>query len=135
MKFTQEHKDGDWTADVEFRGRTIQVRVDPVHNEAEISTLAVKMIARIDAAWPLILTHIANSLHHAYNETWSDPDQGFPMLDREAFLQKIQLSAIWLMDERDAVSLLFDDCDLFGGHSIEISCDPDGTIHKPQLYG
>ena len=39
------------------------------------------------------------------------------------------------MDEGDALSLVFSDSELFGGHGIDIFWDSEGKMHEASLFG
>jgi hypothetical protein len=131
MEFSQNAGSQQWEADAPFRGRTIHLRLDPSLAAEQRQALAQAALKQAEAAWGDIETNLVRSLHALYNDAWSDPDEGFPTLSEAEFLERITLGTI-VVHEPDAMSLYFDDGDLFGGHAIDLYWS-GGTMHDATL--
>jgi Uncharacterized protein conserved in bacteria (DUF2262) len=131
MDFSQNAGSQQWEADAPFRGRTIHVRLDPSLAAEKREVLAQAALKQADAAWSDVEKNLLRSLHALYNDAWSDPDEGFPTLSEAEFLERITLGTI-VVHEPDAMSLYFDDGDLFGGHAIDLYWS-GGTMHDATL--
>jgi hypothetical protein len=132
MDFAQNTGSQQWEADAPFRGRTIRVRVDASYDAAARVALANAALKKAAAAWSEIERNLVRSLLTLYNDAWSDPDEGFPVMSEAEFLERITLGTIVVLDEPDAISLYFDDGDLFGGHTIDLYWS-GGTMHEAAL--
>ncbi len=102
---------------------------------SEHGSIAGAVIRKIESEWPTIRENLLRSLHGLYNDTWADPDQGFSPLPAEEFLERIKLELVDVMDEEGALSLYFDDSDLFGGHTIDLFWTADGRMYDATLAG
>ena len=132
MDFAQNTGSQQWEADAPFRERTIRVRVDPSHDAGKRAALAAAALKKADTAWSDIERNLVRSLFALYNDAWSDPDEGFPVLSEAEFLARVTLGTIVVLDEPDALSLYFDDGELFGGHLIDLFW-ADGKMHDAAL--
>jgi len=119
VKFTYDDRISYWETHVKFQDCEITLRIDQSYPKAKLEQLGKQAIEKVDSNWALIQDNISNSLLDIYNEVWADPDEGFPELSREQFLEKIELETIELMDE-GALTLYFSDSDLFGGHGVDL---------------
>lgn len=77
-------------------------------------------------------TFAAEHLLETYNESWTDDDH--PMLTAAAFMQKLQLRSILILDQPDSADLFFGDGDMFGGHEVVVSIQGAGPAHA-ELMG
>lgn len=81
----------------------------------------------------------ADRLLALYNEAWADDEddedgEGCGPLDRSGFVARIGTASILLFDELGAAVVLFDDGDLFGGHTIEVDVD-EGVPTDARISG
>lgn len=133
MAHAHPNDNNAWTAQVEFRDRTIEVRVDRIHKKSEADRIARESVAKLDLAWPMIQANLAESLHHAYNHTQVNSAADIPLLDREEFLAKISIQSIEIMDKPNTITIYFHDEGLFGGRTIAIIWPPDQNMNPAQL--
>lgn len=119
MEFSHNARTDVWESSADFRGTRISVQISSNHPSSERSRLVTDAIARTIAEWDRIQANITDSLHETYNDGWADPDEGLPELSRDAFLERITLQTIYVREE-GAVSLYFDDSDLFAGHIVDV---------------
>ena len=101
-------------------GHPITILTDSCFSHEERTQYTSAAITRIETHWEVIEQNLIHSLHKMYNETWAEPDDGFPELTATEFLAKLKLNLITMMEEPNCLNLYFNDGDLFGGHSIEL---------------
>jgi hypothetical protein len=135
MGFERNSPDRPWEASVVIRDASVSMTIYDACPSSEVEALARSVIAKIEAAWPTIRANLLGTVHPLYNDTWADPDQGFGPLSADDLLQRITLDLIDVMDEEGALSLYFDDDDLFGGHTIDLFWTADGKMHDATLVG
>jgi hypothetical protein len=135
MKFGRESADRPWEADVLIRSAQVRMSIYDACPSSEHEALARAVIAKIETAWPSIRANLLRTVHPLYNDTWADPALGFGPLSAEDFLQRITLAQVDVMDEEGALSLYFDDGDLFGGHTIDLFWTADGKMYDSTLAG
>jgi hypothetical protein len=119
MTFSQ-NASGDWETNATLAGHPITILVDSCFTPEERTSYALAAIAQIETYWEAIEQNLIDSLHKMYNESWAEPDDGFPELTATEFLAKLKLNLVTIMEEPDCLNLYFEDSDLFGGHSIEL---------------
>jgi len=76
------------------------------------------LLARADDAKKFAAKHLLET----YNDAWADGDD-YPPLDAPGFIAKLTLKGISIQEDPDAGSMLFDDGDMFGGHTVVIDFD------------
>ena len=135
MVFKQDTRTRDWKTQVVIHGKPVKLTIDGLHSPSEHQRLAASAITRVEDTWGVIEQNILRSLHPLYNKAWADPERGFPPLNAEEFLKRIELESVWVLDEERALSLYFRDSDLFGGHSIHIFWNSDGKMYDAGLEG
>jgi len=135
MPFVRESTDKDWRADVVISGAPARMTIYGSCPSSEHGSVAGAVIRKIESEWPTIQENLLRSLHGLYNDTWADPDEGFSPLSADEFLERIKLELVDVMDEEGALSLYFDDSDLFGGHTIDLFWTADGKMHDATLAG
>lgn len=121
-----------WEAHVEFRGETISVAMDESFPETELEVIAANLLTRISGAWPQIEGNIADSLHSTYNDSWADPAQGAPRMNRAEFLARTKFEALEV-DDVKSLTLYFSESGLFSGHWIEIFWNANGRMYPANL--
>lgn len=120
MEFTHKPKTNVWESTASFHGRSIEIRIAANYSDSERSDVVSAAMEKTLKNWESIQHNIADSLLETYNDGWADPDdEELPELSRNDFLERITLSTIYVMEE-NAISLYFDDSDLFAGHVVEI---------------
>jgi hypothetical protein len=72
----------------------------------------------------------AQNLLKLYNETWSEDDTA---ISETEFAERIKINSISFDEEKDYVSVYYDDADLFAGHEIKVDVSFDGTVLKADL--
>jgi hypothetical protein len=72
----------------------------------------------------------ARNLLKLYNETWSENDIA---ISETEFAERIKINSISFDEEKDYVSVYYDDADLFAGHEIKVDVSFDGTVLKADL--
>ena len=132
MKVTFDEDREIWTAAAGLNGADVSIHVFAGCDGSKVVEVAERTLKRIDERWPELQRNIADELHALYNEEWMEPEIG--TLDREAFLEKIVLKAVNVLEE-EALSLYFSDSDLFAGHDVAIFWDSDGKIYPATLAG
>jgi hypothetical protein len=135
MHFTQHQETEDWCTDVDIQGTPVHLVIDKVHPSSAHERLAVSSMTRVSESQGVMRDNLLRSLHSLYNDTWADPDQGFPAMEEGEFLKRITLKEIKVLDEEGALSLFFEDGDLFGGHMIEIFWPSEGKMYAATLVG
>ncbi len=123
-----------WKADTEFNGNKIQIRlfspdIRPAKTKSE---LAKKTIEKVSLNWSRIEEAIVDSLLELHNENWADPAEGFPILTKDEFLNKIVHQTIDLDivdDTEDSITMYFSDSGIFGGHGVELFWPSDEGIN------
>jgi hypothetical protein len=135
MHFIQHPETKNWRTEVDIHGTSVRLVTDKVHPPSVHERLAIAAIERVSNSQTLIRENLLRSFHSLYNDTWADPDQGFPPLEAGEFLKRITPKAIKVLDEEDALSLLFDDGDLFGEHMIEIFWPTQEKMYDATLVG
>ena len=73
-------------------GHTITILVDSCFSPEERVLYTPAAITRIETHWEVIEQNLIHSLHNMYNETWAEPDDGFPELTATEFLAKLKLN-------------------------------------------
>ncbi len=102
-----------------MRGRVVELAIDKSYPQQALTQLGSAVVKRIADHWEEIQRNLADSLLETHNESWADPDEGFPELSRDEFLGKIILDSIRLMEE-NSITLYFGDSDIFGGHLVDV---------------
>lgn len=133
MKFKLNRKTGYWLTETSFRGCDISIAIDKFYPKEELSRRTKDAVNRVRERWGDIQENIVDALLETHNDSWADPDEGFPELTREGFLSKIALSQIQLMEE-DSLTLYFTDSDIFGGHLIDVFWTTE-TMYPATLAG
>ncbi len=119
MDFKLNEKTGNWEGSASVRGRVVELAIDKSYPELALTQLGSAVVKRIADHWEEIQRNLADSLLETHNESWADPDEGFPELSRDEFLGKIILDSIRLMEE-NSITLYFGDSDIFGGHLVDV---------------
>jgi len=125
MDFTYEKILNAWKCksrfldkEVEFRLMGIDIRPDLTREKAlEI------ILHRIKNGQDRIEDQIG-SFSEAYNQEWAEPEEGFPKLSKEEFINKMLLYAVnyEVVDaSNDAITLYYSDSGFLGGHSFEVT--------------
>lgn len=121
----------DWEEERQIRGERVRVSVCNDFQPENIEKIIREIEASINELWPDVENVIAQHLLPLYNEKWRLADSA--KLSRKEFLACMQLSAVYIMEDK-AFDLYFLDNDLFGGHYIELFVDSDGSLYEPSLY-
>jgi len=121
-----------WEAHVEFQGEPISVALDESLPESELDLIAAGLLGKISGAWPQIEGNIADSLHSTYNDSWADPAQGAPRMNRTEFLARMKFEALEV-DNHKSMTLYFSESGLFSGHWIEIFWNANGRMYPANL--
>jgi hypothetical protein len=104
---------GRFEGRIEVEGHFIELSVDGDDLPLEKSLRLAEYVTSQIMSWlPKILEDVADSHLSIYNENWADEK-----LSRNEFLGKIRLKSIDFLGD-SIVSFLFDDSDLFWGHTI-----------------
>ena len=119
MEFTHNSTIDIWESKAPFQGREIGIWISSNHAASDREQRVKEAITKTLANWDQIQKNLADSLLETYNEGWADPDDGLPEYTRDEFLKRIVINKIYVMEE-GAISLYFDDSDLFAGHLVEI---------------
>lgn len=119
MDFKLNEKTGNWEGSASVRGRVVELAIDKSYPQQALTQLGSAVVKRIADHWEEIQRNLADSLLETHNESWADPDEGFPELSRDEFLGKIILDSIRLMEE-NSITLYFGDSDIFGGHLVDV---------------
>ena len=135
MNFRLDEPIGFWVTDAAFRGKPITLRLTEHLEEKNLPDAAKEALAEVESRWGAIERNLADSLLATYNETWSDPEEGLPVLSREEFLRKIVLEVVDMgVDEGKTFTLYFGDSGLFAGHGVQIFWDPE-KMYPATLVG
>ena len=86
MKFRSNDKRGMWVTSTSFRGRVVELTVDKCYPKEQLAQQTIDLLHRVDQQWDLIQSNLVDSLLETHNESWADPDEGFPELSRDDFL-------------------------------------------------
>ena len=73
----------------------------------------------------------ANNLLELYNDTWRESEDS--AISETEFAERIKINSISFDEEKDYVSVYYDDADLFAGHEIKVDVSFDGTVLKTDL--
>jgi len=133
MKFRLNKKTGYWETEASFKGCAISIAIDKSYPKEELSQRTNAAVKRVRERWGDIQDNIVDALLETHNESWADPDEGFPELTRESFLSKVVLHQIQLMEE-DSLTLYFTDSEIFGGHLIDVFWTTE-TMYPATLAG
>lgn len=133
MKFKLNRKTGYWLTEASFKGCDISIAIDKSYPKEELSRRTKDAVHRVRERWGDIQDNIVDALLETHNDSWADPDEGFPELTREGFLSKVVLSQIQLMEE-DSLTLYFTDSDIFGGHLVDVFWTTE-TMYPATLAG
>jgi hypothetical protein len=121
-----------WYADGRFygseilltNGSTVLVSFDPQEGElAAMLPSARESLAWVLANDELVRRSAADSLTDLYNSSAHDPAEEPEPISREEFANRVRLASCWFFPNGH-VELTYDDADMFGGHSIQVDCDP-----------
>ena len=74
----------------------------------------------------------AADLLETYNQSWRSP--GEPELTRDQFCEALHLTAVQVLDEPGAASVLFSDGDMFSGHTVVVDFE-DADPSYVMLFG
>lgn len=129
-----------WYADGSFYGGEVllgdgtelNVGFDPEDGEPD-NDLAQLLAAMLPAArqalrWALanderIRRLAAEEFTNEYNTGARDPDEDPEPITQEQFAGRIRLGSVWFYPDGH-VELGYDDANMFGGHAIQVRCDP-----------
>ncbi len=119
-------------ATLEIDGHTISVLEGPYLNAgiptSDASDFASVLVGMLDQ----MRVFAAKQYLAIYNDTWREEDG--PILSADEFCSRLIRPSIVLYDEIGAAAIYFEDCDMFAGHSIEVSID-SGEIVRVSLVG
>jgi hypothetical protein len=73
----------------------------------------------------------ASNLLELYNDTWRESENS--VISENEFAERININSISFDEEKDYVSVYYDDADLFAGHEIKVDVSFDGTVLKANL--
>jgi hypothetical protein len=73
----------------------------------------------------------ASNLLELYNDTWRENED--LAISKTEFAERIKINSISFDEEKDYVSIYYDDADLFAGHEIKVDVSFDGTVLKADL--
>jgi hypothetical protein len=135
MVFKQDARTREWHAQAVVRGQPVNLTIDGLHPTSEHERLATSAVTRVENAWGMIQQNVLSSLHPLYNKAWANSEQGCPPLSPEEFLKRIRLEGVDVLDEERALSLWFNDSNLFGGHMIHIFWNSNGKMYNASLEG
>ena len=76
------------------------------------------LLTRLDVAKKFAAKHLLET----YNEAWADGED-HPEMDAPTFSAKLTLTGISIQEDPGTGSMLFDDADMFGGHTVVIDFD------------
>lgn len=119
MKFKFNEKTGNWESSASVQRRVVNIAIDNSCPQQELVRLTSSVVERIESHWPEIQSNLASSLLDTHNESWADPEEGFPELSRDEFLAKLILETIQLYGE-ESITLYFSDSEIFGGHLVDL---------------
>lgn len=101
---------------------------------AEILELTKKVLKDFQAYESKAREKIIEEFLDTYNESWADEEEGYPILTKEQFNEKLTLQDIGFSSEQ-MVEFYYDDGDMFGGHSlIAISFDGE-NFDDANMFG
>ena len=125
MEFKLNDTLGSFDAIVEFRGRSVDIRIAN-EDESQLESLVTDTLSFLTANLAELQQEIVDSLHSMYNHHWCDPANGRPQLSKTKFLAKLSLTTIDVEEFEDggvlerALTLYYDDGRLFGGHAVMV---------------
>jgi hypothetical protein len=105
---------------VPFMDGRIEVTVDyPGYIDADaLSAEGARYVQALLASIPQAKDFAADDLLDTYNQNWRQA--GNPELSRAQFCDALRLTALQVLDEPGAVSAIFSDGDMFGGHAVVV---------------
>lgn len=112
-----------WTGDTQFRGSKIALNIsaDPVDKFEKLDTVTEKL-KQLESI--LFSQMAAQHLLPLFNESWNETEQDMVV---EEFEKKLSIESITLEADGETTIWLHDG-DLFHGHSIQISLNPENKL-------
>lgn len=104
---------------IEIQGHTVAVSEGPYAPNDQPNETARKFASELIAKLDDMRKFIAKEKLELYNEEWREDDD--PVLSEADFTANLVSPSIVLYDELGAACIYFEDSDMFGGHSIEVS--------------
>lgn len=106
------------------------------------SDAVLPFLSMVSDQEPELRLKVTDVVLDSYNETWADDEEEreemgedfHPQMDRETFARHIRLDAIQFYGT-DHATLLYNDGNLFLGHSIVANLSPDGSVANVTLFG
>lgn len=84
-----------------------------------------------DAALDLV----AEKFLDTYNDAWSDPEEGYPIMNAEAFTDCFKFDGIIISDVEKSGSLWFIDNGVMGEHFFEVDFDENDKPDYVSMMG
>ncbi len=131
-KLVKEKSNDYWEGEYEFKPNH-KIRI-VVEIENEMSSFPTRFQDFIEYATKKdadIRAFVSKKLLSLYNETWKDVNDA--KITELEFAKRIKLNTISFDEEKENVSVYYDDVDLFAGHEIKVDILYDGTILKADL--
>jgi hypothetical protein len=115
-----------------FQGIEVEVLDGHYLENGQPTDEAIKYYTSIIENVNQLKSFVAAEMLDGYNENWLDEEIG--NIDELKFKELISLKSILIFNELGYALAYFDDGDLFGGHSIEISIN-NGAPEYAQIVG
>jgi hypothetical protein len=121
-----------WSGEIEFGpGQWVGVHVAPEDQDIrEVLPRAHRSFAWVQEHEDFARRCVADKLLSLFNTHWSSEGP----ISQEEFLERIELVEINFSAE-GSIYLWYDGEDLFGGHLISVSFDPEGRFQRAGLEG
>ncbi|GAA4441832.1 DUF2262 domain-containing protein [Bremerella cremea] len=110
-------------------GHEIRVMEGPYVEAGKATPAATEFGRKLIGMLPAMKKAATDSLLETYNDSWADEEEGFPELDASQFEANLVSPKIVIFDDLNAASVFFEDSDMFGGHSIDV------TIYEGKIKG
>tara|TARA_R110002072_G_scaffold35833_1_gene105659 strand:+ start:114 stop:515 length:402 start_codon:yes stop_codon:yes gene_type:complete len=133
MKFSYNELLDRWETPASFGEKEFRLSVLSDYLEQDRVEVARRALAKLETGWGEVESKLVKTLLSVHNDSWAEPEEGFPELAAEEFLSKLVLTAVDVLEE-EALSLYLSDSGIFGGHCVTGFWDADG-LHEPALAG
>lgn len=133
MNFEWDSQLKAWKCQHPLLGKTIEFTLIGIDSQPNLTKEAAlsETVNRVESNIERILDETANSLLDIYNESWTDPENGFPELSKAEFTDQLALEAVVYEVEGDRnspITLYYSESGIFGHHSVEVFWDSNDTI-------
>jgi len=101
----------------------------------EINEKGMKYVQTLYGELGNAIDLIADKFLDIYNESWSDPEEGFPIMEKEEFKRCFEFRSVVVLDTEKSGALFFTDNGVFRGHHFEVDFDENDNPSDVSMMG